>query len=252
MRVLVTRPQPDADELAARLRALGHEAIVSPLMDIRCRGLALPDPGQHAGLVATSRNALACLADAGNLAPLLALPLFAVGKATADAARALGFAEVLEGPGRASDLVDVIARRFEGRSGIRLWLGAAAEPAFDLAPPLAALGIELVVEIAYEAVDAAAFSAEAQAALAANGLDAVLLMSPRTAAVFARLLDSTGLASPIAGLRCLCLSANVAAALGTSHGMPVAIAATPRLDALLDLVDAPQRPVSGGNRPAAG
>ena len=35
MRVLVTRPDDDAEETAAKLIALGHEPIVAPLLEIK-------------------------------------------------------------------------------------------------------------------------------------------------------------------------------------------------------------------------
>ena len=48
MRVLVTRPQPSAAATAARLEAIGHEAILLPLMEpvhppeVALEALALP------------------------------------------------------------------------------------------------------------------------------------------------------------------------------------------------------------------
>ncbi|MCG8401015.1 MAG: uroporphyrinogen-III synthase, partial [Firmicutes bacterium] len=34
MRLLVTRPEPDAEALAERLRALGHEVLVAPMLPV--------------------------------------------------------------------------------------------------------------------------------------------------------------------------------------------------------------------------
>ena len=35
MHFLITRPQPDADDLAKTLMALGHQCTLSPLMEIK-------------------------------------------------------------------------------------------------------------------------------------------------------------------------------------------------------------------------
>lgn len=245
MRLLVTRPQPDADDLAATLRQMGHEAVVSPLLEIVCRALPAPEPGRFAGLVATSRNALACLGTSGDFEALRPLPpLVAVGPATARMARELGFAEVLEGPGRASDLVAVILERFGAAENRTLYHAAAAEKAFDLAEPLAERGITLVSEIVYDARDAAAFTPQALAALDAGLLEGVILMSPRTARVFARLLNEAGLTERLPGLSCLCLSDKVAAAIADLPCADKRIAGEPNLAALIDLLDPPAGPVA--------
>ena len=55
MRLLVTRPRPDADETAEHLRALGHDVIVAPLTVIDFA----PEPEigfRPAALLFTSRN----------------------------------------------------------------------------------------------------------------------------------------------------------------------------------------------------
>ena len=58
MRVLVTRAQDDAARTAARLAALGHEAVIAPLTVIAPTGHAIPDEVFDA-VLATSVHALA-------------------------------------------------------------------------------------------------------------------------------------------------------------------------------------------------
>ena len=90
MRFLVTRPQPDADALCERLRAMGHAGLIDPLMSIAWLEPPRLDLDRCQAVVATSRNALRALArHPERLADLVGLPLFAVGAATADLARSL-------------------------------------------------------------------------------------------------------------------------------------------------------------------
>ena len=45
MKVLILRPQPGADESAARARALGLDPVVAPLFSLRPRSWEPPGPG---------------------------------------------------------------------------------------------------------------------------------------------------------------------------------------------------------------
>lgn len=94
-RVLVTRPAPAADRSASRYRAAGHEVHVAPLLAFAPLDPgpgALPPAKGLAALVATSARGIE--AAVPFLSPAhYALPLHAVGEATARAARTAGFAD---------------------------------------------------------------------------------------------------------------------------------------------------------------
>ena len=80
MRLLVTRPEPDALKLRAVLEEHGHEATVEPLLSVSFDDADPIDLEGVQALIATSRNALR----AAEVAPLRGearqLPLFAVGR----------------------------------------------------------------------------------------------------------------------------------------------------------------------------
>ena len=69
MRLLVTRPEPDATRQAERLAARGHEPVLAPLLAHRAgnRNVPLELDGAQA-LIVTSRNALRALASHRDLA----------------------------------------------------------------------------------------------------------------------------------------------------------------------------------------
>ena len=108
MRVLVTRPEPDALKLKGLLEARGHEASVEPLM----RTAFLPfDPDGLDGvttIIATSRNGLKGLKAQGAHRIAAQLPIYVVGRATAREAQALGFTEIIVGGGTVASLVPEI------------------------------------------------------------------------------------------------------------------------------------------------
>ena len=65
MRILVTRPQPDADNTARLLRESGHEVIIAPLLEIVATDI--PESFDLTGIQAvliTSANGVRALAAA--------------------------------------------------------------------------------------------------------------------------------------------------------------------------------------------
>ena len=116
MRVIITRPEPDAASEAELIAARGHQPVLAPLLEIEFFNAALPLAGAQ-GLIVTSRNALRALAAHPDRAAASKLPLYAVGEATAEAASELGFAEVTAGPGTAAELARLIAREIAPERG---------------------------------------------------------------------------------------------------------------------------------------
>ncbi len=232
MHVLITRPEPDASETSAQLKALGHDVTVEPLLRIE----SLPiDAGTFDGaqaLIATSRNGVRALAAGSTLDTARTLPIFTVGPGTAELARAQGFQRIVEGRGTARDLVPLIATRAD-RAGGPLVHVAGETLAFDLAAALAEHGIALRTLTAYRAVAAERLTLSTVQRIADGAIDAALLMSPRTAAIFARLVASAGLSEQARRLTLFCLSQGVAEALAGLAPPRIEIAAEPNSAALL-------------------
>src|SRR3954452_25423744 len=71
MRLLVTRPEPDATRTAETLRARGHAVLVAPLFSMQ--SIEAQFAGSYDGVLMTSANAARALAahpHAGELTPL--------------------------------------------------------------------------------------------------------------------------------------------------------------------------------------
>ena len=206
MKLLIVRPQPGAEESATRARALGLEPIVAPLFEIRPLAWTPPDPAGFDAILLTSANA-ARLGGAG-LVFFLALPCYAVGERTADAARAAGFVEVRTGPSDGAALA-AMAKRDGARS--LLHLGGRDHRPLEGAAHVAVYASEETGTLPPEPGEAV-----------------VLLHSPRAAARFAALAGDRGRFTLAA------ISAETAAAAGTGWRQ-VAVAAAPRDEALLEL-----------------
>src|SRR5450756_3085895 len=97
MRMVVTRPQADSERTAATLRARGHAVLVAPLL--RVEPVAADLSGSCGGVIITSANAPGAIVGNPACKALFKLPLFAVGRRSADAARQAGFADVTSAGG---------------------------------------------------------------------------------------------------------------------------------------------------------
>lgn len=105
--LFVLRPEPGASETAARARAMGLDAIAAPLFGIEPVGWSPPSANEFDGLLLTSANAVH---HAGSsLAAFQALPVLAVGEATADEALRAGFTVEQTGTGGIDELLDSVA-----------------------------------------------------------------------------------------------------------------------------------------------
>src|SRR5262249_19451971 len=116
MRLLVTRPQPDADRSAKALRQRGHIVTVAPVLDVEIIENAAWGEGPYAAVVMTSANAARAISTHGRRDELAGLTVFTVGRTTAAAARAAGFSTVASADGGAAELVGLIAAELD-RSG---------------------------------------------------------------------------------------------------------------------------------------
>ena len=205
--ILILRPQPGADETAARARAIGLEAVIAPLFEVRALPWEPPASGFDAILL-TSANA------ARHAGKRFDLPCYAVGEATAAAAGDAGYTDVRTGPSDGAALLDEMVR-----DGVRSALHLCGRDHLAIAHP--ELRIERRMVYAAEAVGELPREALARGAL-------VLLHSARAAALFASLVEERRT------LRLAAISPAVAAAAGPGWGS-ISCASAPRDEALLEL-----------------
>ncbi len=238
MRVLITRPVVAAQALAHALEARGHQVWIEPLLTIE----PLAAPLQLAGVQAialTSAHALPALERLWADLQAAGVPVFAVGAATAAAARRAGATRVETAAGDAPSLARRIVTSCHPGDGAILHLcGTAVRP--GLAEPLVEAGFRLVRQPVYSARAARALSPPTRAALR-EGIEAVLLFSPRTAGTFSALVRHHGLDHDLGKTDACCLSAAVADGCRTLGWRRVRIAARPEQSALVELLEATDR-----------
>ena len=217
MRVWVTRTEPGAGETADRLRAMGHDPAVAPVLIVQA--LPVKVAGEDVSVLAfTSPNAVEIFAKACDRRDL---PAFVTGAGTAAQAIAVGYGEVISADGDVNDLAALIIQRRP--NGVVLHPGAA-EPAGNLVGKLKAAGLQARGMPIYETVETGASPPD--------GIDAVLIHSPRGAKAVARVV------SPELAARLESFAISPAAADPISHSnfRRVAVAPYPNEQALLKLL----------------
>lgn len=219
IRAIVIRPEPGCAATVAAARAMGLEAHGFPLFEVLPRDWSPPATSDVDALLIGSANALRLGGAA--LEELHGLPVYAVGAATAEAAREAGFTVAETGSGGLQNLLDKIA------AGTRL-LRLAGEQRVPLTPPA---GVPMIERVVY-ASEALPMPSALVDLLRQNTV--VLLHSGEAATHFASECDRQGIARRAIAIAAL--APRVAKAAGTGWAS-IATAETANDAALLALTN---------------
>ncbi|MCT4655660.1 MAG: uroporphyrinogen-III synthase [Cohaesibacter sp.] len=229
MRLLVTRPSEDQDQTCQALAEMGIEPVSAPVMSVAFQPLVLPQKAWQ-GVIFTSRNGLRSL-DKAQLSSLLDVPVFCVGRKTAQLAKELGFETISRVQPQASGFADCLAGELSPDAGPLLYItGLHRSGQIDI--DLRKRGFEVTLLEAYETKPIARFSDDVRRAIQDGFIHGVLLYSARTAQLFLNLLERDNLTQKAADLTFYCLSQAVAAPIGEKN-YPLVVANAPNEASLL-------------------
>lgn len=216
-RVAITRAMPETLATAARVRALGAEPVLTPLLAVEPVEFNADTTGAQA-LLFTSSNGVRAFAAASEER---ALSVFAVGDATAAAAHDAGFTDVRSADGDVHALTALVLQSLDPAGGKVLHF-AGAQIAGDIVAALTQAGFAAERHIAYEALAATRLPAALR-----GPLDMVMFHSARAAETF------VALGGDGAGRTAACLSQAVAEAARPAGWARVIVSPAPREDALI-------------------
>ena len=236
MRLLVTRPEPDASAFAEELCGLGHEPILQPLLEFQVLDFDLEPLRAGEVLIITSGNSLRALQERGVSKDILGKPLYCVGEQTAERALQAGFETVLEVAGTGEELAGKIIASARRDALLAHIMGE--HMAFDIVGALAREGFSVQSVTVYSMDACARFRPPVDAMLTAGEVDGVILMSPRTAEIYVSLCHRHGILDCAKTPIYFCISQNVAAKLASLKPNHVRVSAKPSRKALLELLHA--------------
>ncbi|MBE7636248.1 hypothetical protein GUA87_05290 [Sneathiella sp. P13V-1] len=233
MKLLITRPMSAAREMKSALETMGHDVILSPLLEISFRNTEPLDIEKVQALIVTSANGVKGLVRATENR---SIPVYAVGDKSAAVAKQSGFEKIFSANGDVDDLARLIKERLPEDGGTLVHAGGA-RLAGDLGGDLQKAGYSYRREILYDAHDAEGLTPVALSELKAGKLDGVLVFSPHTAKVLKQIIDADKLYDHISKLSIWCLSQNVANALSDLQAGQIFVAEHPTEKDLLALIE---------------
>lgn len=223
----MTRPEPGGSATAAVLRALGHVPVLAPCLEIEPLPASFP-PLMDAIVVASAQ------ALPGLPAALHAVPIFAVGDATATRALDAGFIDVSSASGTARELAALVSARMD--RGARLLLPCGAGHSLNLAADLRTRGFRVTRRVVYRSRPARSLPAAAHAALEARDIDRVMVFSPASARSFAALVAADRLADALTGAVAIAISPAAATPLTRLPFAQVRTAISPDQDHMVTIL----------------
>ncbi len=228
--VLITRPEPGASETAARVRALGWQPIVAPVLTVRILLTRVPAPIRLQGILVTSGNAIPALPATHH-----DLPVFAVGETTAARARTAGFSHVASADGDANALAALVTQDCDP-AGTPLLLVTGRGQGNALAADLQGRGFRIIHRPVYEVLAVPALPNAAHAALVAGDITAALFFSTESARQCVRLLQAAHLHEAVGTVAALAIGQAAAVALDVLPWRRISVASRPTQDAMLALL----------------
>jgi uroporphyrinogen-III synthase len=228
MKILITRPEEDGKEIAAKLAERGHQGFVAPLLTPNFQDGPEPDLTGVQAILATSANGIRAFV---RRSPRRDFPIFAVGPQTAEEARKSGFTEVRNADGDAKALAQA-ATLWAAKKGVLLHVCGEDAPG-TLAENLTLRGFTVRRCPLYAIVPATHLPDAARQALEDRALDAAMFFSPKSARIFGVLADGL----PTEDMTALCISPATAQALSPMAFAQIAVAAKPNQAAILALLD---------------
>lgn len=233
MRILITRPRPDAEALAETLAAMGHDALIEPMLEYRPVDSAAIDLAGVQALLFTSANGVRAFA---GISADRTVPVYTVGAASARQARALGFTSVHSAGGDVRSLGRLVAAELDTGAGPLLHI-AGSDVAGDLGHDLGARKFTIERKILYRMLKARGLSSAARDALRGGTIDGAVFYSPRTAATFVALLENEDIQASAGSSAAFCLSPAVAEQARRLPWRQVVVAEQPTADGLLKLIE---------------
>jgi len=185
--IAIIREQQDADQDADKLREAGIPAIGVGVLTCHSNMPALTRSGRDCqAIIFTSMRAIS------KDYLELDVPVWCVGKATAQQARDFGYDVVEVETNNAKELADALAGAITPDAGALLWV-SGRHTAFDLVSYLARDNIKVVKQIVYEMVPTEYLSGDFVDMVKAGKITAITVLSKRMLNSFMYLMDAEDL-----------------------------------------------------------
>jgi uroporphyrinogen-III synthase len=223
--VLITRPQPDADDYAKRVEAAGFKTLVEPVLRVEPLPFPVPDTGKYDGLVFTSTNGVR-LSPSG-FDPDLSV--YCVGKKTATEAKTRGFTNVISADGDAAALSALLREKAHNKRLLHIHGRHVAGGGLKGPGHIEDL-------IVYQTTRVLNLSPACIRALKEKKIQAVTFFSARTARTFINLIQKHELFETLGAIKLLSISDSVLQSVRAYRWAGTYTSETPDAGGMLNLI----------------
>lgn len=236
--IVVTRPQPEADDYARELKEQGFDVFIEPMLVYQAVNFIKPDLSDYAGLLLTSSQGLAAFFDQFSAADAMRFEgsVYCVGQHTARQARAYRFQNVVSVDGTGKDLAEHVAELETAGTGRFLHV-RGRDIAFAIGESLRGQGVDIDELIVYEAVPVKEFSGAFKDVLVENAAEVVTFYSKRTAENFLRLISEGGHEKRLLGIKALSISPRVLECVRMQRWADLYVSETPDRAGMLKVLN---------------
>ena len=224
--IISTRAEADAAEDCRMLKDRGYRCYAAPASRIVWLKFEF-DAESYQAMILTSRHAAAALENH----PAVKKPCFAIGPATAEAARQSGFTDITEASGSGEALVALVRKSSFGRFA---WV-AGHDIAYDVKQHLESAGGHVVERVvAYQALPQDRLDDEVVEAIKEATDVVAMIYSEQSGARFRKVLEKHGLAEATRKITLISISA-AATRLCKGEWRNIHIADAPIRESMLSL-----------------
>ncbi len=236
--IVITRPQPEADDYAQELKAYGFDVFVEPMLIYQSVDFIKPDFSDYDGVLLTSSQALAAFFDQYSAADAMRFEgrVHCVGKHTARQARAYQFKNVVSVDGTGKDL-ELHVSMLENAQRGRFLHVRGRDVAFPIGDSLREKKIAIDDLVVYEAVPVGGFSHAFADLLGRGAIGVVTFYSKRTAENFLHLIKGSGFESTLSGIKALSISPRVLECVRMHLWADLYVSETPDREGMLKVLN---------------
>ena len=223
--VLITRPDGDSRQISNDIKAKGYDVLCVPFLNVILHEQQMDDLESYAGLIFTSRNGVRAYCQNTQKRDL---PVWVIGDATADIARAEGFSNIHNAKGDVQDLEKILKN---GRSETPFLYIRGRDVARDIE------GKNIQEKVLYHTEKIEQIDNAVMDSIEAGDFSHITFFSTRTAQAFIECVEAAGIKNGLRRTKALCLGDSMLKSLSVLPWRSIEAADAPNRKSLLTLLD---------------
>ena len=231
--VLVTQPQPFADEFAEKLRGEGFYVYLAPMTEYIELTANPEDIASYQALIFTNAQAVRIFSEQSSVRNI---PVLAMGEKTAEIAKKVGFTTVYSSKGDNRDIENLIESVASALALKKILYLCDEEMIKNISLDVAGLGVEVVKMPVYKTHFPESLSEEVIQALQRGAVDSVTIFSVQIAENLVKILRQKNLRGISKKIEVICINRYVASGLKGISWKKIRVARHPAIEEVIEIL----------------